>query len=197
MLTGLRIELRTLQDLHGRSDPEFDSHFESARNLTEQSLRSLRDLAMGLRPAMLDDLGLGSAIQWQARKFSKVTSIPVNVSTSGLPPSLPEAVRTAVYRVVQEALTNAARHARATSIEVSVEVRDGELVVVIRDNGAGFDTKAADRRGLGLLGMQERVNDLGGGLQIHSETGHGTTIRALIPVVEEVAEDGHPCSFGR
>jgi len=197
MLTGLRIELRTLQDLHGRSDPDFDLHFESARNLTEQSLRSLRDLAMGLRPAMLDDLGLGSAMQWQARKFAKLTGIPVNVNTAGLPATLPEAVRTAVYRVVQEALTNAARHSRATSIEVSVEVRGGELVAVIRDDGSGFDTKAMDRRGLGLVGMQERVNDLGGDLRIHSEAGHGTTIRAAIPVVEEVATDGHPCSFSR
>src|SRR5262249_46840037 len=78
-LTALRIELRSLQDLRTAPEPEFQEHAEGAKRLAEQALKTLKDLAMGLRPSMLDDLGLGSAVQWQARQFSKLTGIPVNV----------------------------------------------------------------------------------------------------------------------
>ena len=117
MLTALRMELRSLQELRTAPEQLFNDHLEDAKRLAEQSLRALRDLAMGLRPSMLDDLGLGSAVQWQARQFSKHTGIPVNVQIGAMPAALPEGHRTCIYRLVQEALTNCARHARAKSIE--------------------------------------------------------------------------------
>ena len=86
MLTALRMELRSLQELRTRRRREFNEHVDGAKLLAEQSLRALKDMAMGLRPSMLDDLGLGSAVQWQARQFSKHTGIPVNVDIDGLPP---------------------------------------------------------------------------------------------------------------
>ena len=85
MLTALRMELRSLQDLRTAPEKEFNEHLDGAKRLAEQSLRSLSDMAMGLRPSMLDDLGLGSAVQWQARQFSKHTGIPVNVDVDGSP----------------------------------------------------------------------------------------------------------------
>ena len=119
LLTALRMELRNLQDLRVAPEELFQEHLEDARRLAEQSLRSVRDMAMGLRPSMLDDLGLGSAVQWQARQFSKHTGVPVNVQIDGPPSQLPDRHRTCVYRLVQEALTNCARHAKARTIQVS------------------------------------------------------------------------------
>lgn len=197
MLTALRMELRSLQELRSSPEPEFNEHLEDAKRLAEQSLRALRDLAMGLRPSMLDDLGLGSAVQWQARQFSKHTGIPVNVQLDGLPGSLPEQHRTCVYRLVQEALTNCARHARAKSIDVSVVDHDGELAVSVKDDGVGFDPSAMRGRGLGLIGIQERVMELGGELRLISNQQHGTSLSATIPLqVKEAQRNDGPNSAG-
>ena len=169
MLTALRMELRSLQDLRDAPEEEFNDHLDGAKRLAEQSLRALRDMAMGLRPSMLDDLGLGSAVQWQARQFAKRTGIPVNVQIEGLPAQLPEPHRTCIYRVVQEALTNCARHAKAKSIQVVIGWHGGILSASIRDDGVGFDPSNVRGRGLGLLGMQERVMELGGDLTLTSQ----------------------------
>jgi len=197
MLTGLRIELRTLHELRRGPDAEFSVHFESAKNLAEQSLRALRDLAMGLRPSMLDDLGLGSAIQWQARQFSKITGIPVNVDISDMPTALPEPHRTGIYRVVQEALTNSARHARANMIQISIDSTDAGLLLTVRDDGVGFNPSHTQERGLGLIGMEERVNELGGHLTIESDDRNGTTLRAAIPVAAEMELYGDSSTLSR
>lgn len=191
MLTALRMELRILQDLRTAQGQEFGEHLEGAKHLVEQSVRTLKDMAMGLRPSMLDDLGLGSAVQWQARQFSKLTGIPVNVQIEGLPPLLPDLHRTCVYRLVQEALTNCARHAKATMIDVAVLRQNRLLVVSVKDDGVGFDTTRVRGRGLGLMGIQERVKALSGELVIVSELRNGTTLSAKIPFTDEVAGDGH------
>jgi signal transduction histidine kinase len=185
MLTALRMELRNLQDLRTAPEPDFNEHVDSAKRLAEQSLRVLKDIAMGLRPSMLDDLGLGSAVQWQARQFSKHTGIPVNVQIDSLPQTLPERHRTCVYRLVQEALTNCARHAKATSIDVSVGVEAGQLAVSVRDDGVGFDRASVRGRGLGLIGMEERVRELGGTLTISSASQKGSMLSARIPFDRE------------
>jgi signal transduction histidine kinase len=189
MLTALRMELRNLQELRTAPEAEFNEHVSGAKSLTEQSLRALKDMAMGLRPSMLDDLGLGSAVQWQARQFSKHTGIPVNVDVDGIPPDLPERHRTCVYRLVQEALTNCARHANAKTIQVSVSAGGGQLLVSVRDDGVGFDPAAVRGRGLGLIGIQERVLELGGELSLVSQAQKGTAVSARIPLHVEVARD--------
>jgi len=187
MLTALRMELRGMQELRAAPAEEFNHHLESAKHLAEQSVRALKDMAMGLRPSMLDDLGLGSAVQWQARQFSKHTGIPVNVQIEGLPPSLPERHRTCVYRLVQEALTNCARHSKARSIEVMVAGHDGLLAVAVKDDGVGFDPAAVRGRGIGLIGVQERVKELGGSLTLVSRVRQGTSLSARIPLRQEAA----------
>ncbi|HWC99322.1 MAG TPA: sensor histidine kinase [Candidatus Sulfopaludibacter sp.] len=196
MLTALRMELRSLQDLRNSAEADFGEHLEAAKRLSEQSLRALRDMAMGLRPSMLDDLGLGSAIQWQARQFSKHTGIPVNARIENVPPRLPDRHRTCVYRFVQEALTNCARHSQATTIDVIVRSENQHLLVVVRDNGVGFDPSAVRGRGLGLIGLQERVRELDGSLCLKSEPLQGAELSAQIPLASETVEDEHSNSAG-
>jgi signal transduction histidine kinase len=196
MLTALRMELRSMQDLRTAPEREFNEHVGGAKFLAEQSLRALRDMAMGLRPSMLDDLGLGSAIQWQARQFSKRTGIPVNVRIDALPSSLPERHRTCVYRVVQEALTNCARHSKARTIQVRVVHDERRLTVSVKDDGVGFDPASVRGRGLGLIGMQERVLELGGELSLVSQPGKGTALSARIPLEQEAVLHGGSHSAG-
>ncbi len=196
MLTALRMELRSLQDLRTAPEEEFILHLEGAKRLAEQSLRSLRDMAMGLRPSLLDDLGLGPAVQWQARQFSKHTGIPVNVDVSGLREPLPEQHRTCIYRIVQEALTNCARHSRAKTIEVAIQESDSAVSVVVKDDGAGFDPAQVRGRGLGLTGMQERVKDVGGELSVLSRLSGGTELSARIPIAAEARPHEYSNSVG-
>jgi signal transduction histidine kinase len=197
MLTALRMELRSLQDLRTAPEPEFREHLEDAKRLAEQSLRALRDMAMGLRPSMLDDLGLGSAIQWQARQFAKHTGIPVNVDIENVPPSLPDPHRTCIYRFVQETLTNCARHAHAKTIDVSIRGENGSLAASVRDDGVGFDSSQARGRGLGLVGLQERFKELNGDLTVASQRDKGTVVSAKIPIPSEALLSEHTYSSGR
>ncbi|MFN7992666.1 MAG: histidine kinase [Bryobacteraceae bacterium] len=185
-LTALRMELRSLQELRTAPEEQFGDHIEDAKRLAEQSLRALRDMAMGLRPSMLDDLGLGPAVQWQARQFAKHAGIPVNVQIDGIPSQLPESHRTCIYRVVQEALTNCARHAHAKRIDIVISSGSGGISVSVKDDGVGFDPSNVRGRGLGLVGMEERVLVLGGALKITSQRHRGTVLSATIPVYSEV-----------
>jgi len=197
MLTGLRMELRSLQDLRIAPEEEFIIHLDGAKRLAEQSLRSLRDIAMGLRPSLLDDLGLGPAVQWQARQFSKHTGIPVNVNVDRLHEPLPEEHRTCIYRIVQEALTNCARHAKAKTIDIVIDGPGVGISVVVKDDGIGFDPGQVRGRGLGLTGMQERVMDLGGELTVVSQVSKGTVLSAKIPIPTEVPPIEYSSSVGR
>lgn len=159
---------------------EIREHLSSIRTLAERTINQVRDLALLLRPSMLDDLGLAPALNWHARETSKRTGRNVMVSADDTIDSLPEDHQTCIYRIVQEAVNNAVRHANPRSIQVSVRKQGTKVDVTVQDDGAGFDTRVM--RGLGLLGMEERVRRLGGRLQINSEPGQGTLIQAAIPV---------------
>jgi len=130
-------------------------HLSAARGLAESSLRAVRDMALLLRPSMLDDLGLVPALRWQGREVSRRTGMTVSIDAAGVPDELPDAYRTSVYRVVQGALHNCEQHARATEVRVTLRTIGNALVLSVKDDGAGFD--ANESRGMGLLGMQERV----------------------------------------
>ncbi len=187
MLTALGIELANLQSLK-TSDPQtFITRLADAKRLNTDAMRAIRDLAMGLRPSMLDDLGLAPALEWQGREFSRHTGVPAVVSVDGMVDDLPESHRTCIYRVVQEALTNCAKHANAKNVAVSVNGRDDSVKLVIHDDGAGFNPAARSRLGLGLLGIQERVQELDGTVKIVSQPNKGTTLEVHIPVKHGVA----------
>jgi len=143
---------------------------------------------MFLRPSMLDDLGLSPALRWQAKEFTLRNDVPVELSITGDADSVSDDVRTCIYRIVQEALTNASRHANAKQIKVTIERHCRDVQAVIEDDGSGFDRRKARRRGLGLLGMEERVREIGGTLDIKSQPGRGTRISILLPVPEEQHE---------
>jgi signal transduction histidine kinase len=136
---------------------------------------------MGLRPSMLDDLGLEAALEWQGREFSRHTGVPAIVKVEGSLENLADAQRTCIYRVVQEALTNCARHAKATNVLVAITATDKGIVVAVKDNGIGFSSRSSLRAGLGLLGIQERVQALDGRVLISSRPMEGTTIEVRLP----------------
>jgi signal transduction histidine kinase len=141
-------------------------------------------MAMGLRPAMLDELGLIPALEWQGREHSRRTGIPVSVEVEGGVDELPEEYRTCVYRVVQEALNNIAKHAAAHKILIGIRACNGVLSISVKDDGVGFDPRSRNRGGMGLLGMAERVKKLGGSLEVVSEPGLGSSILAQMPLKE-------------
>jgi signal transduction histidine kinase len=155
---------------------------EEIKALNARAIGTIRDLAMGLRPSMLDDLGLEPALQWQGREFSRHTGVPASVQVAGNLEGLTDAQRTCIYRVVQEALTNCARHAHANNVLVSLQSQGDQVVVVVQDDGMGFDVASRAQGGLGLLGMQERVAELDGHLNIASAPDKGTTIRVELPI---------------
>jgi signal transduction histidine kinase len=195
-LTALRMELRSIQDHCPAPEPEFTEHVERAKRLTEQTLRVLRHIAMGLRPTMLDDLGLGPAVQWQGREFSRQTGVPVNITLNGIDDQIPERQKTCAYRLVQEGLTNCARHSKATAIDVTIERSGAELAVRVKDNGVGFDPADGRDAGRGLLGIQERVKELGGQVRIEAQPRAGTAVYAVIPLDEEKRNNGDSDSAG-
>src|SRR5206468_6219884 len=135
---------------------------------------------LALRPSMLDDLGLVAALEWQAREIGHRTGLDVQVEAEESAGELPDEHRTCIYRIAQEALENCARHARANRVTIGLQRVARTVCLQVRDDGAGFQT--ARSRGLGLLGMEERVEHLGGRLLVSSEPGHGTTVTAELPV---------------
>lgn len=184
MLTGLRMELGTLERL--RDDPpQFAYHLTEAKSIAEQSLRAVRDLAVGLRPSVLD-LGLLPALQWLARHFSKRSGVPVSVGAEGTFNNLSEAHKTCIYRIVQESLTNCARHANARRAEVTLTETLTTLEVRIHDDGRGFDTAAPRQGGLGLIGIEERVRELGGEFQLESRPAKGSTLTVRFALPKEL-----------
>jgi signal transduction histidine kinase len=179
-MTALGIEIGNLDKLKDTDAKKFSEHVEEAKQLNVKAMRALRDLAMGLRPSMLDDLGLGPALQWQGREFSRHTGVPATVQVDGLLENLSEAQRTCIYRVVQEALTNCARHAKAKNVHVLLHAEDGRTVVTIQDDGVGFN-QSGTSGGLGVLGMAERTESLEGRFILKSQPGKGTMVRIEIP----------------
>lgn len=180
MLTGLRMEFRGLSRLQGASPPELQSRVEQGKALLDQALQAVRDIAMGLRPSMLDDLGLEAALQWQARDFCRRHDIPVNVTVRAQLDNLPDQYKTNLYRIVQEALTNCARHAKARSIAVAIDQNDTKLTLTIRDDGVGL-LPASYGKGLGLIGIEERVRELNGTMTIDSKPAKGTALTLVMP----------------
>jgi len=130
---------------------------------------------------MLDDLGLAPALEWQGREFSRRSGIQVDVLVEGELDELPEAHRTSVFRIVQEALTNCARHARASHVRVTVHGSPEAIFVAVQDDGLGMPAGGEVGRGLGLIGIEERARELGGRMSIQSQSGRGTTLTVEIP----------------
>lgn len=165
-------------------DTGLQAQMQSLRALAERSVTVIRNISLLLRPSMLDDLGLVPALQWQAREFSRTTDMRVSIASEGISDHLPEEYKTCIYRVVQEALHNCQRHAQAKNVRIQVQQMDDALMLTIQDDGRGF--KPERDRGLGLLGIEERVHRLHGKLLIDSEEGKGTLLSITLPVTRSV-----------
>jgi signal transduction histidine kinase len=183
VLTGLRMELGRIERGWAPSDIRLASVVQECKHLVDQMFRTVRDLALGLRPSMLDDFGLRAALEWYVRDVSRRYGVDVELLVDGDIDALPEQHQTCVYRAVQEALTNCVRHAHARSIGVDVIGSSAGLSVSITDDGVGFDP-VQRREGLGLRGLEERVNELGGTVVTKSAVNQGTTLTIHVPVGE-------------
>jgi len=181
MLTGLRMELANIARIHADSESELSSRIARAKGTVEQTLRIVRNIAMLLRPSMLDDLGLTPALAWLLKDVARSSGLETESRIDASVDSLPDAHRTCVYRVVQEALTNVVRHSGARKVNITLTMAEGWLIGKIADNGRGFNPGLQKVRGLGLLGMEERVRELGGVVRVDSADGLGTTVEFRLP----------------
>ena len=185
MLTGIRMDLASIAKLHSDSDSKVSFQIARAKTNVEQTLKVIRNIAMLLRPSMLDDLGLTPALSWLIKEVSRSSGIEIDSDIDPSGDSLPDAHRTCLYRIVQEALTNASRHSEARRAQIVLKAAPDWITATIADDGRGFDLQNIKGRGLGLLGMEERVRELGGSIDIQSSPGRGTRIYITLPRAEE------------
>ncbi|HUJ93095.1 MAG TPA: GAF domain-containing protein [Gaiellaceae bacterium] len=180
-LTSILLSLSALEEVH--DERELHAAVAEVRELVRSTLQDVRQLAVELRPKVLDDFGLVAALERLTESFGEQTGISVHfqqlLPTAG---RLPAEVETALYRIVQESLTNIVKHARATSVSVVLTRKDDSVSVVVEDDGVGFEPARERDGGIGLAGMRERVALLGGRLAIESRPGAGTTFVAEVPL---------------
>lgn len=194
-LTALGLQL----DMLGRAvadQPGMAAQVAEARALVSRTIDELHRVIFDLRPSMLDDLGLLPAIRWYAGRRLASRGIDVHCEFPERPPELSSEARTAIFRVVQEALSNIERHARAETVMIACAVTGEELTIEVEDDGAGFDPGEVQRpaesgRGLGLLGMRERLSLLGGNCTVESEVGKGTRVIVSVPLTRSELRIGN------
>jgi signal transduction histidine kinase len=192
MVATVRLEVSQAESLPAYRFDEIRIRMARAKELAGRTVESVRNICLWLRPAMLDDLGLIPALQWQVEEFSRRTGIEVVFTEHQVDDNLPDSTRTCVYRVLQESLHNCEKHAGSTRVEVTISSHNGQILLEARDNGCGFTT---DPRGMsrrpgrfGILGMRERALASGGTLTIESAPGEGTVVRLWVPAATANSE---------
>jgi signal transduction histidine kinase len=179
-LGALLMDIGRLSTRFSGDHPEVKAQLDNLKSVAERTFQSVRNIALLLRPSMLDDLGLAAALEWQGREVSRRSEIEVTVESENVPEGLPDEFKICIYRLVQEALNNAVRHSGAGNAKVVVERLAKSIVVRVTDDGRGFDPGRS--RGMGILGMEERVKRLGGTLKVESQIGKGATVTAELPI---------------
>jgi PAS domain S-box-containing protein len=179
--TAIKMDLALIGRKTTRTQSQLRAKVESATQVVDNMIVTLRKIASELRPRALDDLGLTAALEWQAQEFESRTGIRCRVILSREPIALDSERSTAIFRIFQESLTNVARHAHATRVEARLEREADQLLFQVHDNGRGFDPEEAKmRRSLGLVGMRERALLLNGELKVEGVPGAGATIALRI-----------------
>jgi signal transduction histidine kinase len=178
-LTSILLGLRTVEE--AGSVEEARAAIEQVRDLVRSTLQDVRRLAVDLRPSALDDFGLVPALDRLIDNFREQTGIGLDF-LADMDDRLPPELETAIYRIVQESLTNVVKHARATNVSIVLRRQENAVSVVIEDDGVGFEPTRTRDGGLGLVGMRERIALLGGRFEIESRQGSGTTFVAEVPV---------------
>ncbi len=181
-LTALKMDLAWLTKRLPAGKLSLAEKASVMSGLIDDTIQTVRHVATELRPGLLDDLGLAAAIEWQAQEFAERTEIACELLVSDEEIALNRDLATAVFRILQETLTNVARHAGATEVRVELEVNPDELVLVVRDNGEGItESQASDSGSLGLIGMRERARSWGGNVTFEGAPGQGTTVTVCMP----------------
>lgn len=185
-LTALKIDLGWLAHRLGNQHKikkKILQKIESMSDLLDKTIQSVQKISTELRPGLLDDLGLVPAIEWLAEDFQKRTNIKCRTKLACEHDDLGKERTTAVFRIAQEGLTNVARHARATKVQIHLEEADGKLVLRIKDNGRGIrEDEVHAPSSLGLMGMRERIRPLGGELTVEGKPKKGTTLTVVLPI---------------
>jgi signal transduction histidine kinase len=192
-LTAIKVELAIAERNAGLSDKAQEA-LRDVRSITDRTLQQVRDLSQLLHPSLLDDLGLPAALEWYLKGYSRRTGIRAELLQERMDERLPAGTETCIFRVVQEALTNVARHARASSARVYLQRLGHTVLLTVEDDGVGMDElvqSESGSRGLGLLGIRERATELGGTFKLESQPGKGTRVTIELPI-----EDGTRRSRG-
>lgn len=181
--TAIKMDLASIGRKATKRQTQLRDKVDSAIQLVDKMIFTVRRIASELRPRTLDDLGLTAALEWQAQEFESRTGIRCALALPEEELTLDPERSTAIFRIFQESLTNVGRHSRATRVEAHLEKLQNQLVFLVRDNGVGFDiAQTRTRKSLGLVGMQERALLLNGELTIESVPGSGTTVKFQIPL---------------
>lgn len=188
LMTAIKMDLAFLnKEITSANPPKsretLREEINATTKLVDDAIRTVHQVALELRPAVLDHLGLHSALEWQVREFQARTKIECEFASDLDLLTLDAERSTAVFRILQEALTNVARHAHATRVQVSLQEQDHQFTMVVQDNGQGISNQQILGTGrFGLLGMSERAHIFGGDVAIHGTPGQGTTVTVRIPV---------------
>ena len=190
VLTSLKLEFMWLVEELKKSEPkpgiQFVNKLQSLIGLIEVSIQSVRQISSDLRPAVLDHLGLSEAIQWEATKFEARTGIRCRVVSQLANDPADRTRALALFRILQEALTNVVRHAHAGAVRISLAERGRTLILTVKDNGRGITkSELSSIESIGLLGMTEHARLLGGRLTITGAPGRGTTVSVTVPATSK------------
>jgi len=182
-LTALKMDVTWIREHVRAGDGPVAKKLSDIESMLDSTVAATRRISADLRPLMLDDLGLVPAVEWLVQKFTERNGIPCELDIAAADLELDDSHATAIFRILQESLTNAARHAQASKVEVLIDRRDGAIALRVRDNGRGFSPGDPRRPGsFGLMGLRERTYILGGEVNVASELGRGTTIEVRIPL---------------
>lgn len=182
-LTVLKMDIYWLKKKLDKSDEETEKRINDLLKLADSTINSVRKISSELRPGLLDDLGLVATMEWQLSEFEKHSGIKTTFNVEESEILLPDRFKSGLFRIFQESLTNVARHANAKKVIVNLRQEQGKVLLYIEDNGKGFNkNKTADKRTLGILGMKERTEMMGGEYEIKSIPGKGTTVLVAIPL---------------
>lgn len=180
ILTAIKLDVSWVMRRLPKSKDEVNERLARSVEYINDGVRSVRRICSGLRPGILDDLGLAPAIEWQAKEFTTRTGIACQVSVPSVELSMDGDRATALFRIFQECLTNISRHSEARSVRASLSVQDENLILAVEDDGKGF-LESEVTGSLGVLGMKERAQVCGGSVQVSSSPGKGTTVTVIVP----------------
>lgn len=181
-MTAIKMDIAWIDKKISAEETQIKLKLKNVNELLDGSNASVRRIISELRPSALDEFGLMNALEWHGKQFTSSSGVPVNIQSSQELIRVPEKIATCIYRVYQESLTNVARYANATHVNIIMELRQESIVVTIEDDGDGFEPESISRKSFGILGMKERVQSLNGVFNLFSVKNKGTVVQVVLPL---------------